>query len=47
MIHNFFLYSCLYLMTKRLLLFVVSNRLCFLFLFLPKTECTVKFGLKS
>ena len=33
MIHNFSLYSCLYLMAKRLLLFVVSDKICFIFLF--------------
>ena len=44
--HNFSFYSCLYLMAKRLLLFVVSDKICFIFLFfLPHIECTVKFGL--
>ena len=40
MIHNFFLYSCLYLMAKRLLLFIVSNKICFIFVFFPHIERT-------
>ena len=44
MIHNFSLYSCLYVMAKRLLLFVASDKICFIFLFfLPHIECNVAY----
>ena len=44
MIHIFSLYSCLYLMAKRLLLLVVSDKICLFPFFLSHIECTVKIG---